>query len=280
MDGIEHNFTDGIKLLHENLPLVINWALRFISATVIIVAGWLVGNALQRRVERIRRLDTTLTGFIGGLLKYIVLAISFITVLGQFGVQTASLLAVLGAAGLAIGLALQGTLSNVAAGAMILILRPFRAGDYIQTGAIGGTVKTLGLFGTELATPDNVYIFVPNGKIWGNEIFNYSRNAFRRQDIKVGIGYGADIGKAFTIIRDVLDKDPRVLKNDPDRPFDVMANALGESSIDLIVRFWTSNADYWAARFDITKAVKESLDAAGIDIPFPTRTLYMTQKQA
>src|SRR5690606_33407322 len=150
---LPQNFNDGLKIIQENMPFFIEWGMRLISALVIIIVGYSVGNWAKNRISNIKRLDPTLTTFFGGFVKYLIVAISLITVLGQFGVQTASLLAVLGAAGLAIGLAMQGTLSNVAAGAMMLVLRPFNVGDYIQVGGaggLGGTVKGLGLFGTEL----------------------------------------------------------------------------------------------------------------------------------
>ena len=270
------NFNDGLKIIQENMPFFLEWGMRLLSALVIIIVGWSIGNWVQRRIRNIKRLDATLTTFFGGFLKYVIVAISLITVLGQFGVQTASLLAVLGAAGLAIGLAMQGTLSNVAAGAMMLVLRPFNVGDYIQVGGaggIGGTVKLLGLFGTELATPDNVYIFMPNGKIWGADIWNYTRNPVRRQDINVGISYDDDINTAFEIIKGILDAEVRVIQGVEDRPSEVMASAMSDFSIDLIVRFWCAKEDYWALKWSLTKQIKEALDAGGITIPFPTRTI-------
>lgn len=270
---IPQDFNEGMRIIQDNMPLFLEIGLRLISATFIIVLGWSIGNWLQRRVQSIHRLDATLGSFIGGLVKYVILAVALITVLGQFGIETASLLAVLGAAGLAIGLAMQGTLSNVAAGTMMLVLRPFNVGDYIQAGKIGGTVKALGLFGTELATPDNVYIFVPNGQIWGADIWNYSRNALRRQDIRVGISYDDDINLALKEISAVLAADARVISNDPGKPAEVLTDQMGDFSIDLIVRFWSDRNDYWPLRWDLTKKIKETLDAAGITIPFPTRTV-------
>lgn len=273
IQSLPADFNQGMKIIQDNLPFLIEVGTRILSALIILVVGWMAGNWVQRRVTSIKKLDATLTGFFGGLLKYGILAISMITVLGQFGVQTASLLAVLGAAGLAIGLAMQGTLSNVAAGAMILILRPFNVGDYIQAGGIGGTVKALGLFGTEMATPDNVYIFVPNGKIWGSDIWNYSRHPHRRQDINVGISYGDDIDKALGVIRSVLDAEPRLLRGEEGKEAEVLVSNMGDFSIDIIVRFWCGRTDYWALKWTLTKAIKEALDAGGITIPFPTRTL-------
>lgn len=268
---MEDQITQGLALIQQNLPYFIDWGLRLLSATLIMIAGWVAGNWVSRHVCSVKKLDETLCSFLGGLSKYVILAVAGITVLGQFGVQTASLLAVLGGAALAIGLALQGTLSNVAAGTMMLILRPFKVGDYITFAGTGGTVKTLGLFGTELATPDNVYIFAPNSQIWGNEIFNYSRNLHRRQDILVAISYDDDINKAFKTIEKVINGEDRVLKTTEDKMPQVMVDKMGDFSIDLIVRFWSLNSEYWNLRWDLTKAIKEALDKEGITIPFPTQ---------
>lgn len=277
---MEDQITQHLSAVEEHLPLIINMGLRVISAALIMMAGWIVGNWVSRRICTVRKFDETLCGFLGGLAKYAVLAVAGITVLGQFGVQTASLLAVLGGAALAVGLALQGTLSNVAAGTMMLILRPFKVGDYITFSGTGGTVKALGLFGTELATADNVYIFAPNGQIWGNNIFNYSRNLQRRQDILVGISYDDDIGKAFKTIEKVLKDDGRVLKEVEDKKPQVMVDTMGDFSINLIVRFWALASDYWDLRWDVTRAIKETFDKEGITIPFPTQVNIRPDKLA
>ncbi len=264
------NFSEFDSLL---MSFGVDWGMRLIGAIVILIAGWVIGNWIDRRFDNLHRLDSTLKNFLGGFFKYTIIFVAVITVIGLFGIPMASLLAMLGAAGLAIGLALQGTLANVAAGVMMLILRPFNVGDYITWGGQGGTVKSLGLFGTELAMPDNVYIFAPNSKIWGNEIVNYSRNALRRQDISVGISYGDDINKAFGVIMDVLRAEERILKTEVGKEPKVMVDAMADFSINLIVRFWSDNSEYWNLRWDITKTIKEKLDANGITIPFPTRTV-------
>jgi len=253
----------------ELIAMGITWGTRLLGALLLLVIGWLLGNWTKGRIGAIAQLDQTLRSFLGGMAKYGVLSVAIITIIGLFGIPMASLIAVLGAAGLAIGLALQGTLSNVAAGTMLLILRPFNVGDYIVYGSQGGTVKSLGLFGTELAMPDNVYIFAPNSQIWGNTIHNYSRNLHRRQDILVGISYDDDINKAFNTIHKVLDNEERLIRTDGKEP-QVMVDTMGDFSINLIVRFWSLGSDYWALRWDLTKAIKEELDKDGITIPFPT----------
>jgi small conductance mechanosensitive channel len=263
-----------LSIYQETLiTMGIDWGGRLVAAIVILIAGWVLGNWINRRFEHLKRMDDTLKNFLGGLFKYSIIFLSVVTVIGVFGIPMASLLAVLGAAGLAIGLALQGTLSNVASGVMLLILRPFNVGDYIEFGNEGGTVKSLGLFGTELAKADNVYVFAPNSKIWGNEIRNYSRNMLRRQDILVSISYKDDINKAFAVIEKVVAADERIIKDEDGKKPETMVDNMGDFAINVIIRFWSKNSDYWSLRWDITKAIKETLEAESITIPFPTRTV-------
>ena len=261
------------------VELATTWGMRIISALAILIAGWVAGSFISKRIKNMKKLDPTIAGFLGGFIKYAILAVAIVAVLGQFGVQTASLLAVLGAAGLAIGLALQGTLSNVAAGTMLLILRPFGVGDYIEYGSMGGTVKSLGLFGTELATIDNKYVFAPNSSIWGTEITNYSRNKQRRQDITVGISYGDDINQAFKTINKVLKKEKRLIDTKGKEPV-IAVEAMNASSVDIKVRICTKTEDFFGVQWDLLKAIKEELDKDGITIPFPTTTMVIENPQA
>lgn len=255
-------------------PVFVAWGMRLLGAVLILVAGNMIGNWVSNRIKAVRRLDETLSSFLGGFAKYAILAVAIIAVLGQFGIQTASLLAVLGAAGLAIGLSLQGTLSNVAAGTMLLILRPFKVGDFITFNGVSGTVKSLALFGTELATADNVYIFVPNSRLWNADLYNFSRNGTRRHDFAVGISYDDDIEKAFKVINNVLDKDSRVILDEGKEP-QIMVESMGDFSVNLKVRLWCKSEEYWPVKWDMNKAMKEALDKNGITIPFPTRTIEM-----
>ncbi len=266
---------EKVPVIIDQLPIYIDWGMRLLSATLILVAGWIIGNWISNRIQRIKRLDETLAGFLGHTAKYIIMAVAFITILGQFGVQTASLLAVLGAVGLAVGLALQGTLSNVAAGTMLLILRPFKVGDTITAGAISGTVKSLSLFGTELATAENVYIFAPNSMIWNTSIWNFNRFDARRQDLNIRIGYDQDIGAAITCIQRVLDADDRVVKSPDDRKPQVIPDAMGDFAIHLIVRFWAKTIDFGDMRGALTKSIREALAREGIMIPLPASTVEM-----
>lgn len=256
----------------EWVELLTYWGMNLLTAAAILIAGYIIGNWLSKRISKLNRLDATLKAFLGGLVKYAILAIAFVAVLGQLGVQTASLLAVLGAAGLAIGLALQGTLSNVAAGVMMLILRPFNVGDYIETGSVSGTVKSLGLFATELSTPDNVHIFAPNNEVWNTAIFNFSRNKQRRIDLVNGISYSDNIDAALKAIQKEVAKDKRLVTSKGKEATYFVSN-LGESSVDITARFWVEGSDYWAVKWDLTKNVKQALDKGGFTIPFPTRTI-------
>ena len=268
-----------ISQYEQLIELGITWGMKVISALLILIAGWVIGNWAKKRVLSIKKMDTTLSSFLGVFVKYTILAVAIVSVLGQFGIETASLLAVLGAAGLAIGLALQGTLSNVAAGAMLLILRPFKLGDYIEFGSTAGTVTSLGLFGTELNTVDNKYVFAPNSSIWGSEITNYTKNKQRRQDLSIGISYGSDINKAFDTIQNILKKEKRIITTSGKEPV-IAVEAMAGSSVDIKVRFWTKTDDYFTTQWDLLKTIKEGLDKDGIDIPFPTRTLEISNIEA
>lgn len=256
----------------EIIAIITLWGMRLITAIAILIAGWVIGNWTSNRIQALKKLDDTLKSFLGGMAKYAILAIAFVAVLGQLGVQTASLLAVLGAAGLAIGLALQGTLSNVASGVMMLILRPFNVGDYIEAGNVKGTVKSLSLFATELATIDNLYVFAPNSQIWSSQIVNFNRNKHRRHDLVNGIAYDENIDAAIKAIKAVIDKDERIITTAGKEP-SYYVSSLGDSAVNVGVRYWTSTSDHLATKWDLTKLTKEALDKAGIGIPFPTRTL-------
>lgn len=243
-------------------------------AAIILIVGFLVAGWVKRMIVeqgyRYETLDDTLFVFAGSLAKYAIIAATIIAVLSRFGVETTSFVAVIGAAGLAIGLALQGTLSNVAAGVMLMIFRPFRLEQYIEAGGHAGTVKEINLFTTELATPDNVQIIVPNSAIWSGSIINYSHHDTRRVDLVFGVGYGANLKTAEATIRGVITADERVME-DPE-PF-CAVTSLGESSVDFTVRVWCEAGDYWALKVALTRNVKDALDAAKVDIPFPTRTI-------
>ncbi|MEP3329599.1 mechanosensitive ion channel domain-containing protein [Sedimentitalea sp.] len=247
-------------------PLVINAA----KALVVLIVGWIfaggISSFVRNRVNRHPRIDKTLGNFAASMVRWIILLMVLVAVLGIFGIQATSLVAMLGAATLAIGLALQGTLADLAAGFMLILFRPYKLGQYVDVAGTSGTVVDLNLFFTELATPDNVQIIVPNGQAWGAIIQNYSHHDTRRVDLVFGIDYGDDAGKAMQIILDQVNADNRVLK-DPE-PW-VRVTNLGDSSVDLTTRIWCNAADYWDLKFQMTRGVKEAFDAQGISIPYP-----------
>ncbi|OZB17628.1 MAG: mechanosensitive ion channel protein MscS [Rhodobacterales bacterium 34-62-10] len=246
----------------------------FVGALAIVLGGFFLASWARNRViglsRRYGRLDATLFSFLGNILRYVILAFAALFVLNTFGIQTTSIVAVIGAAGLAIGLALQGTLSNVAAGVMIILFRPFKNGDFVEVAGQMGTVQEISLNCTELSSLDNVQIIIPNSQVWGNVITNYSAYATRRAEWVFGVSYGADLKRAEGIIRDTIMADPRSMTEPA--PF-VQVNNLGDFSVDFLVRVWCSSDDYFQYQADMKRAVKEALDAGGVEIPFPTRTM-------
>ena len=264
---------DQIQVLLDQLA---SYALDAVGALVILLVGWWIAGRTQylvrRALDRVPRIDDTLKPFLSSSVRYFVIVITFVAVLAEFGVQTTSIIAVLGAAGLAIGLALQGTLQNIAAGIMLLVLRPFRVGEYIDAGGVSGTIDAINLFTTDMTTYDGIYRSVPNAELWNRNILNYSRNPTRRLDIPVGIAYEDDVEQALDLLLSHLSQDTRVLL-DPGPQ--VLVTGLGDSSVDLTLRCWTNRTDFWPLRFELNKKVKLWLDAAGISIPFPQRDVHL-----
>lgn len=268
------------EIIDTLTPIILTYGLDIIGAILILIAGWVVANWLSKRVFNLvstsEKIDYTLAPIIRKTVRIAILIVTLLAVLGQFGIQTASLIAVLGAATLAIGLALQGTLSNVAAGVMILSFRPFSIDDFITAGGTSGTVSEIGLFVTKLKTVDGLAILVPNSRIWGDIITNFSRNDTRRLDLVVGISYSDDMDKALQIVKDILDKDERVIK-DPE-PL-VAISELGDSSVNILARPWSHRSDFWQMKWDLTKKIKEEFDKNGISIPFPQRDVHLFQQK-
>lgn len=247
-------------------PLVINT----IKAIAVLVIGWTFAGVMARlirtRISTRPEIDPTLGNFFASIVKWVILAMVLAAVLSIFGIETTSLVAMLGAASLAIGLALQGTLSNIAAGIMLVLFRPYKLGQYVDIAGTSGTVKDLNLFVTELATPDNVQVIVPNGQAWGAIIRNFSAHPTRRVDLTFGIDYGDNADKAMQIILDLANADTRVMSTP--EPW-VRVTNLGDSSVDITARLWCAAEDYWDLKFAMTKDVKEAFDAGGISIPYP-----------
>jgi small conductance mechanosensitive channel len=263
------------QLIESTLTLVSAWGLQVVGAIAVLIVGRWVAGLLRRAVTRgleSARIDPTLVPFVAGIAYYLALAVVLIAVLGLFGLETTSLVAVLGAVGLAVGLALQGTLSNFSSGVMLLVFRPFAKGDFVGVAGVMGSVQQVGIFTTTLSTPDNVRIVVPNSSIYGAIISNYSANDTRRNDLVFSVSYGDDLGDVEDTIRRVLEADSRVLKD----PEPVVAVAeLADSSVNFAVRPWCRRDDYWPLRFDLTRRIKEELESSGCSIPFPQRDLHI-----
>ncbi len=264
-------------ILTRITTLATDWGLKVIGALVVLIVGQLVArwikNGVKKSLDR-GKMDPTLVPFVSSLTYYLVMAFVLIAVLGMVGIQTASMIAVLGAAGLAVGLALQGTLANFASGVMLLVFRPFHKGDFIEAAGVAGTVETVGIFVTTLNTPDNVCVVLPNSAVWGQTIKNYAANPTRRVDLVMGISYGDNIGTAIDTIKRVLSNEPRLLED----PAPVVAvSELADSSVNLVVRPWCKREDYWGVYFDLTRALKEELEGSGCSIPFPQTDVHLHQ---
>ena len=257
---------DGLPLLLEQaLPAVVNILAGF---GTLILGFWLSGRAasfIRSQTAKLKRVDPTLTPILASIARYAGLILTFVVALGQFGIQTTSIIAVLGAAGLAVGLALQGTLSNVAAGIMLLLLRPFGVGDWIEANGISGTVQEIGLFSTQIDTFENVYISVPNSSIWSSIIINHSRHKVRRMDIDIGIAYEANLDETEKALM-ALCADKRVHK-EPAPQFLVVS--YGDSAITVRLRLYADYSQYFRLNWDLNRRLKETLEAHNIEIPFP-----------
>ena len=271
---------DVSATLVEVYGLLTVYGLKVVAAIVIFVVGRWVARAVANFIKRIMtraQTDNTLIKFVGSLSYVTLLAFVIIAALNQLGIQTASLIAVLGAAGLAIGLALQGSLGNFAAGVLMIIFRPIKVGDFIEGAGVAGVVEEIQIFTTQLKTADNKTVIIPNAKLTGDNITNYTMKGTRRVDIVFGIGYGDDIDKARQIIEEVIGADARLLK-DP-APV-VLVSELADSSVNLTLRAWTTADDYWGFYFDTMENVKKQFDARGISIPFPQRDIHMYEHSA
>lgn len=265
--------------INQYLPAALDWASNLLLALVILLVGlWLASKAYQLVVglaNKHERLDDTLFRFFGSLARYTVLTFVGIAVLNRFGVETASIIALVGAAGLAVGLALQGTLTNMAAGVMLLIFRPYKVNDFVDVAGKFGKVTEIDMFTTVLQTFDNQQIIIPNGKIWGDQIINHSHHGVRGVDMRFGIAYGESIDAARQVIDGVLANHPHVLK-DP-APF-VEVEELNNSSVDFLVRPFCDGAHYFDIRYSVPEQIKKALDEANIEIPFPHRKVIVVNE--
>ncbi|MGH8495782.1 MAG: mechanosensitive ion channel family protein [Gammaproteobacteria bacterium] len=262
------------------LPLAIEWGLKVLGALAILLIGRWIAGAISRSVRQLvlrNDIDAALASFLSRITYAVLLVTVVVVAIGTLGVSMASVLAIMGAAGLAVGLALQGSLSNFAAGVMLILFRPFKAGDYVEAAGVSGNVEDIQLFNTLLRTPDNREVTVPNAQITAEPITNYSARPTRRVDMVIGISYDDDIRKAKEIIEATLAEDARVL-TDPEPQ--IMVLELGESCVNIAVRPWVKTDDYWDCRGDLLHALKSRLEAGGLSIPFPQRDLHLFDMRA
>ncbi|AJJ18831.1 MULTISPECIES: small-conductance mechanosensitive channel MscS [Yersinia] len=277
----ELNVVDGINeastWLVDNQDLLIQYAVNLVAALLILTVGSIIAKVASRmlgRVMKLRGIDVTVADFLAAMARYSILAFTIVAVLGRLGVQTASVIAVIGAAGLAVGLALQGSLSNFAAGVLLVAFRPFKAGEYVDLGGVAGTVVQVQIFSTTLRTVDDKIIVVPNGKIIANNIINTSREPNRRTDMVIGVAYDADIDVVKKVLGDIIAADKRIMH---DKGVTVRLNEMAASSLNFTVRVWTTNGDAMEVYWDLMENFKRALDANKIGIPYPQMDVHLHQ---
>ena len=267
------------ELIKEIQTIFTAYGLIVLGALATLVIGIWIAKWLAKKSSKLldkRSVDPTLTKFATSLLKITLIIFVIISAISQIGIETTSFIAIIAAAGLAIGFALQGSLSNFASGVMLIIFKPIKVGDYIEGGGAAGSVETIGIFVTTLVTPDNKVIYIPNSTLTGSNIVNYSVKDTRRVDMVFGIGYSDDIDKAKSTIQSVLESDSRILKDPAPK---IVVSELADSSVNFNVRPWVNSADYWGVYFDITEQIKKKFDEQNISIPFPQRDIHMYQEK-
>lgn len=259
----------------ENQELILGYTIKFIVAIIILIVGKIIANSVAnimgKGMEK-RGTDKAVISFLGAIVRSVIFIAAILMALSQVGVETTSFIAILGAAGLAIGLSLQGSLANMASGVLIILFRPFRSGEYVDAGGVSGTVQEVNIFQTIMKTPDNKVVFVPNAQITNSPITNYSREDTRRVDLVIGVSYDADLHKTKEVLESVLAADSRLLK---DPAWNVQVNALNSSSVDFIVRPWVNRGDYWPVYWDLNREIKIALDKAEIGIPYPQMDVHL-----
>lgn len=267
--GVVDGINNASTWLVRNQALLLSYAVNIVAAIAIIIVGMIVARVVSNainRVMRARQIDATVADFLSALVRYGLIAFTLIAALGRVGVQTASVIAVLGAAGLAIGLALQGSLSNLAAGVLLVTFRPFRSGEYVDLGGIAGTVLQVQIFSTTLRTVDGRIVVVPNGKIIAGNIINFSREPVRRNELLISVAYDSDIDKVKALLTNIIESDVRIIQ---DRERTVRLNELGASSINFVVRIWSKSSDLQEVYWDVLERIKREFDANGISFPYP-----------
>lgn len=266
------------ELFQQNHEFLLGLLLQLIAAIVIFYVGRIIAKTISGLLERgllSRNIDKAVVSFLSSIVYAILMIATALMALSQVGVQTTSFIAILGAAGLAVGLALQGSLANFASGVLIILFRPFKSGDFIDAGGITGTVDKIEIFQTTMKTPDNKRVIVPNAKITGGHITNFSSESTRRVDLVIGISYDSDLLKAKNILQEIINSDERVL---PEPAPNIRVSELADSSVNIIVRPWVKTEDYWGVYWDTLERVKLAFDAQGIGIPFPQMDVHIKKE--
>ncbi|MEN4930702.1 small-conductance mechanosensitive channel MscS [Erwinia billingiae] len=274
--NVVHGINNAGGWLVRNQELLLSYVVNIVAAIAIIIVGMIVARLISNALNKVllaRHIDATVADFLSALVRYGVIAFTLIAALGRVGVQTASVIAVLGAAGLAIGLALQGSLANLAAGVLLVTFRPFRTGEFIDIGVMG-TVQSVQIFSTTLKTADGKIVVVPNGKIIAGNIVNFSREPVRRNEFIIGVAYDADVDQVIKLLQEVVDAEPRVLR---DMGIQIGLNELAASSVNFVVRCWSNAGDLQNVYWDLMKNFKRTLDAHQIGIPYPQMDVHLHQ---
>jgi small conductance mechanosensitive channel len=274
-DVMPTSVEEASQLWLQLQDIAIAWGLKVIAAIAIFIIGRWIAKLVRRAVSRVMEkadVEPIIIGFVSSIAYIALLAFVVVAALGQLGIQTTSFIAILGAAGLAIGLALQGSLANFAAGFLMIIFRPFKVGDFIEGAGVAGVVREIQVFTTTLKTPDNKTIIIPNAKLSGDNIINFSAEATRRVDMTVGVAYNADLAKVKDVLNDIISKDGRILADPAPQ---VVVAELADSSVNFVVRVWTNTGDFWGVKCDTTEAIKNRFDAEGIGIPVPQRDIHI-----
>lgn len=264
--------------LSNNQEMMINSITQFLIAIVIFIVSKMIAKLIRKSMQAIMKkkgLDQTVISFMSSIIYGVVILIGFIAAISHLGFNTSSLVAIIGAAGLAIGLALQGSLSNFASGILLIILKPFKSGDFVEVSGIAGVIETVNVFATQLKTPDNKTIIIPNGSITSNSITNYSSKPIRRIDLIIGVSYNANLAQTKEVLEKVASQHELVLK---DEPITIGVHALADSSVNFVVRPWVKTENYWPVYFDLLEQIKVDLDNAGIEIPYPQLSLHVNAK--
>ncbi|EER2476002.1 small-conductance mechanosensitive channel MscS [Escherichia coli] len=273
---------EAVSWIVRNQDILLGYAVNLVAAVVIIIIGGIAARMISGVLNNLmlgRNIDATVAQFLSVLIRHAIIAFTLIAALGRVGVQTASVIAVLGAAGLAVGLALQGSLSNLAAGILLVMFRPFRAGEYADLGGVAGTVQNVHIFSTTMRTLDGKIVVIPNGKIIAGEIVNFSREPERRNEFIISVSYDADIDRVKQVLTDIVMSEERVLKN---REITVRLNELGESSMNFVVRVWSRRDDLQSVYWDVLERIKREFDSEGISFPYPQMDIHLVRsgKQA